>query len=86
MSPMKKTLLAAMAGLSLSMVLSVTPITIAHADPMGNDTVKINGVACLPVATTDDGTTAAQTRCNYPLNFTVPIGGRVEIYEPDGSV
>jgi hypothetical protein len=83
MNPVKKTLSAALAGLSLPVILSVT---IAHADPIGNDTLKLMGVACAPVAGTDDGTTAAQTRCNFPAGFTVPIGGRVELLDPDGSI
>jgi hypothetical protein len=93
MSPMKKTLLlAAMAGLSLSMVLSVIPITIAHADPANNDRVKLNGVFAPNIDDTDDGTTPAQTRINYPATnpdgtaFTVPNVGRVELTEADGSI
>jgi len=82
MSPMKKTLLGAMAGLSLSMMLSVTPITIVHADPLLNDTLAINGTNCPLV---DDGTTAAQTRCNFPAGFNPTKRGRVELTEPDGT-
>ena len=93
MSPMKKTLLlAAMAGLSLSMIVSVIPITIAHADPAMNDRVKLNGVFAPMIDANDDGTTAGTTRINFPATnpdgtaFTVPNVGRVELLEPDGSI
>jgi hypothetical protein len=93
MSPMKKTLLlAAKAGLSLSMMLSVIPITIAHADPANNDTVtiKVGNVVTNFDTLPDDGTTAAQTRINFPagFDFTAPTDkpGRVELLEPDGSI
>jgi hypothetical protein len=94
MSPMKKTLLGAMAGLSLSMMLSVTPITIAHADPIdneserkGDDTVSIKGLA-IPCITDDSaGTGTGATRCNFPADFTIAAAnrGRVELTEPDGT-
>src|SRR6267378_7799076 len=94
MSPMKKTLLGAMAGLSLSMMLSVTPITIAHAAPIdndgertGDDTVKIKGLET--PCTTDDsaGTGTGATRCNFPAGFTIEAAnrGRVTLTEPDGK-
>src|SRR5205807_10079716 len=88
--------LATIGAVGTLMMLSVAPIV--HADPIGNDTLKINGVLCDNGGgagsglTVDDGTTADETRCNYPAmnpdgtNFNVPIGGRVEIYEADGSV
>jgi hypothetical protein len=85
MSPMKKTLLPAMAGLSLSMMLSVTPITVAHADPIDNDTLTINGTACTLV---DDSTSGAvgETRCDFPAGFNPPNKGRVSLTEADGSI
>ena len=88
MSPMKKTLLAAMAGLSLSMMLSVTPITIAHADPILNDTVTIKGIACTALADDSTGSGVGETRCNFPAGFTVPAAnrGRVSLTEADGKI
>ena len=88
MSPMKKTLLATMAGLSLSMMLSVTPITIAHADPVDNDTVTINGTACAALADDSTGPGVGETRCNFPAGFSVAVGnrGRVELTEADNSI
>ena len=88
MSPMKKTLLGAMAGLSLSMMLSVTPITIAHADPVGNDTVTINNIPCAALADDSAGTGTGETRCNFPAGFTIAVAdrGRVELTEPDGKI
>ena len=74
--------LATIGAVGTIMMLSVTPITIAHADPILNDTLKINGVDCPLV---DDGTTAAQTRCNFPAGFS-PARGRVELTEPDGTI
>jgi len=88
MSPMKKTLLGAMAGLSLPMMLSVTPITIAHADPVDNDTLTItfnNVVTSCPLV--DDSTSGAvgATRCNFPAGFDPPNKGAVSLTEPDGT-
>ena len=75
MSPMKKTLLGAMAGLSLPMMLSVTPITIAHADPVDNDTVTINGTACAALADDSTGPGVGETRCNFPAGV-LSVGTR----------
>ena len=89
MSPMKKALLAAMAGLSLSMMLSVTPITIAHADPILNDTVTLNGIACAALEDDSTGPGVRETRCNFPAGFD-PLGklerGRVSLTEADGTI
>jgi len=85
MSPMKKTPLAAMAGLSLSMMLSVTPITIANADPIDNDTLTINGTACPLVDDSSDGA-SGETRCNFPAGFNPPLRGRVTLTEGDGTI
>ena len=93
MSPMKKTLLAAIAGLSLSMMLPVTPITIAHADPINNDTLTLvaadnTTINCLLV---DDSRSGAvgETQCGFPQSTTVPfrpVPGRVELLEADGTI
>jgi PEP-CTERM motif-containing protein len=67
------------------MMLSVTPITIAHADPLGNDTLTINGSACPLVDDSNDGAVGF-TRCNFPAGFNPPNRGRVSLTEPDGTI
>jgi len=91
MSPMKRTLLTATAGLSLSMMLSVTPI--AHADPMNNDTLTLIAADNTTVNCTlvDDSRSGAvgETQCGFPSSTTVPfrpIPGRVELLEADRTI
>jgi len=93
MSPMKKTPLAAIAGLSLSMMLSVTPITIAHADPILNDTLTLIAAdnTTINCALVDDSRSGAvgETQCGFPPSTTVPfrpVPGRVELLEADGTI
>ena len=93
MSPMKKTLLAAMAGLSLSMMPSITPITIAHADPINNDTLTLvaadNTTINCPLVDDSRSGDVGETQCGFPQSTTVPftpLRGRVELLEADGTV
>jgi hypothetical protein len=62
-------------------MLSVTPITTAHAD-----TVTMNGNPCPALADDSNGTGVNETRCNFPTGFNPPKRGRVELTEADGSI
>src|ERR1700704_5415827 len=80
--------LATIGAVGTIMVLSVTPITIAHADPIMNDTltITVNG-AVTSCKLMDDSISGdvGETQCAFPVGF-VPARGSVTLTEPDKSI
>src|SRR5258708_1869975 len=93
MSPMKKTLLTEVVGVSLSLLLCVTPIAIVHAEPIeraADDTLVLNNNDCklFILGTGPDDGTVAGTFCLFTagnLDTTKLKRGRVELMAADGS-
>jgi hypothetical protein len=80
--------LATVGAAGTIMMLSVTSITIAHADPLDNDTLTIDGNACPLVDDSSDGGVGF-TRCDFPAGFdpnSQLIPGRVSLTEADGTI
>jgi len=85
--------LATIGAVGTIMMLSVTPITIAHADPINNDTLTLVAADNTPTncPRVDDSRSGAvgETQCGFPQSTTVPfrpVPGRVELLEADGTI
>jgi len=85
--------LATIGAVGTIMMLSVTPITIAHADPLGNDTLTLvaadNTTVNCPLVDDSRSGAVGETQCGFPQSTTVPfrpVPGRVELLEADGTI
>jgi PEP-CTERM motif len=85
--------LATIGAVGTLMMLSVTPITIAHAQPINNDTLTLvaadNTTINCPLVDDSRSGAVGETQCGFPQSTTVPfrpVPGRVELLEADGTI